>query len=178
MKVLKKILLGLGILLAIPLIVALFMKKDYAIEREITINKSKQEVFDYIKLLKNQNNYSTWNTMDPAMKQTYTGTDGTVGFISAWESEMMGNGEQEIKKIVEGDRVDTELRFKGMMGSTAPAYMTTEAVSDSVTKVTWAMSGKMHYPMNFMQVFMSMEDMIGTEYQKSLETLKSVLEQQ
>lgn len=38
------------------------------------------------------------------------------------------------------------------------------------------MSGHMHYPMNFMQVFMSMDEMIGTEYQKSLITLKGILE--
>ncbi len=178
MKILKKILLALGILIAIPLIVALFMSRDYKAEREITINKPKQEVFDYVKYLKNQNNYSTWNMMDPKMKQSYRGTDGTVGFVSAWESDMMGNGEQEIKKITEGERIDAELRFKGMFSSTSPAFMTTEAVNDSVTKVKMAMSGNMAYPLNFMQVFMSMEEMIGTEYEKSLMNLKGILEKQ
>jgi hypothetical protein len=176
MKILKKILLALAIIIAIPLIIALFVKKDYLVEREITINKPKQEVFDYVKFLKNQNNYSTWNRMDPNIKQTYRGTDGTVGFVAAWESNMVGNGEQEIKKITEGERIDTELRFTGMFGSVSPAYMSTEAVSDTQTKVKWAMSGRMAYPLNFMQVFMSMEDMIGTEYQKSLTTLKEILE--
>lgn len=116
--------------------------------------------------------------MDPKMKQSFTGTDGTVGFVSAWESDMLGNGEQEIKKITEGERIDSELRFKGFFGSTSPAYMSTEAVSDSVTKVKWVMEGNMSYPMNFMQVFMSMEDMIGTEYEKSLQNLKGILEKQ
>ena len=101
MKMLMKILIASAILIAIPLIVALFVKKDYAVEREITINKPKQEVFDYVKLLKNQDNYSIWATMDPNMKKTYRGTDGTVGFVSAWESKVdsVGVGEQEIKKI-------------------------------------------------------------------------------
>ncbi len=49
-------------------------------------------------------------------------------------------------------------------------------LSDSTTQVTWAMSGEMSYPMNFMGLFMSMDDMIGAEYQKSLEQLKGVLE--
>lgn len=178
MKILKKVLIALGILIAIPLVLALFMSSSYSLEREITINKPKQEVFDYVKFLKNQNNYSTWNLMDPKMKQSYRGTDGTVGFVSAWESEMMGNGEQEIKKITEGDRIDGELRFKGMFASTSPVYMTTEAVSDSTTKVKWGMQGNMAYPINFMQVFMSMEKMIGTEYEKSLVNLKTILEKQ
>jgi hypothetical protein len=178
MKILKKILIVLGVLLAIPLIGGLFMSKTYKIDKEISINQPKQVVFDYVKYLKNQNNYSTWNMMDPKMKQSFTGTDGTVGFVSAWESDMLGNGEQEIKKITEGERIDSELRFKGFFGSTSPAYMSTEAVSDSVTKVKWVMEGNMSYPMNFMQVFMSMEDMIGTEYEKSLQNLKGILEKQ
>lgn len=178
MKILKKILIGLGVLLALPLIIALFMGKDYQLEREITIHKPKQVVFDYIKYLKNQNNYSTWNLMDPKMKQTYTGTDGAVGFVSAWESDKMGIGEQEIKKIDEGNRIDGELRFKGTFASVAPVYMTTVAVNDSVTQVKWGMSGSMAYPMNFMQVFMSMDKMIGTEYEKSLQNLKTILEKQ
>lgn len=176
MNILKKILIGLGILIAIPLIVALFMSSDYSVKREITINQPKQVVFDYIKYLKNQNNFSTFATADPNMKTSYQGTDGEVGFVSAWESDMMGNGEQVITKITDGARFDTELHFKGMFGSTAPAYILTETVSDSTTKVTWAMSGKMVYPLNFMQVFMSMDDVIGTEYGKSLVILKGILE--
>lgn len=178
MKILKKVLAALGILIALILIAALFMKKDYALEREITINKPRQEVFDYVKYLKNQNYFSTWNMVDPKMKQTFTGTDGAPGFISAWESDMLGNGEQEIKKIVEGERFETELRFKGLFASVAPAYITTESVSDTQTKVKWGMSGHMAYPINFMQVFVSMDEMIGTEYAKSLVNLKGILEKQ
>ncbi len=103
MKILKTILIAVGILIAVPLIVSLFVKKDYEVEREITIDKPKEDVFDYVKFLKNQDNYSKWATMDPDMKKTYRGTDGTVGFISAWESNNkdVGKGEQEIKKITE-----------------------------------------------------------------------------
>src|ERR1700757_4744620 len=96
MKILKRILIVIAVLIAIPLIVALFTKKDYAIEREVVINKPKQDVFNYIKMLKNQPNYSKWAMDDPNAKMTFTGTDGTVGFISAWESNKVGKGEQQI----------------------------------------------------------------------------------
>jgi hypothetical protein len=176
MKLLKKILIGLGILIAIPLIAALFMEKDFAITRNIVIHQPKQVVFDYLKLIKNQENFSTWTMMDPKMKMSYTGTDGMPGATAIWESETMGNGEQEIKSLREGERIDTEIRFKGMFPSISPAYFTTEAIDSTQTKVTWAMQGSMHYPMNFLTLFMSMEDMIGKEYQTSLENLKKVLE--
>lgn len=178
MKILKNVLLVVLVLLAIPLIGALFVSRHYALEREVTIRQPKQVVFDYIKYLKNQNHFSTWVMMDPNIQQSYRGTDGQPGFVSAWESKVVGNGEQEIKKIVEGERIDVELRFKGMFGSTSPGYMSAEAVSDTDTKVRWGMSGEMAYPLNFMQVFMSMDKMIGTEYEKSLGNLKNILEKQ
>jgi len=65
MKILKiALLLFLGII-ALALISAAFLEKEYAVEREIVINKPKAEVFNYVKMLKNQENYSLWATMDP-----------------------------------------------------------------------------------------------------------------
>ena len=43
------------------------------------VNKPKQQVFDYVKLIKNQEQYSVWVMKDPNIKIVYTGTDGTVG---------------------------------------------------------------------------------------------------
>jgi uncharacterized protein YndB with AHSA1/START domain len=178
MKILKTILIAVGVLIAIPLIVALFVKKDYEVEREITIDKPKEEVFDYVKFLKNQDNYSKWATMDPDMKKTYSGTDGTVGFVSAWDSDNkdVGKGEQEIKKITEGERIDFELRFFEPFESTEPAYMTTESVSGNQTKVKWGFNGHMDYPMNIMMLFMDFEKIIGDDLDTGLKNLKSVLE--
>lgn len=175
---LKKILFIILVLIAIPLVVALFLPKDYSVEREIIINKPKQEVFEYVKYLKNQDNYSKWASMDPNMKKTYSGTDGTVGFVSAWESENddVGSGEQEIIKIQEGERIDFELRFKEPFESTSPAFMTTESVAENKTKVTWGFSGHMNYPMNLMMLFMDFEKMIGDDLESGLSNLKSEME--
>jgi hypothetical protein len=178
MKILKGILFTILGITAIALITALFVKKEYAVEREVTINKPKQEVFEYIKYLKNQDSYSVWANMDPQMKKEYKGTDGTVGFVSAWDSEKsdVGKGEQEIKKITEGERIDFELRFIKPFESTEPAYMITESVSDNQTKVKWGFSGEMKYPMNLMLLFMNMEEMVGKDLATGLQNLKTKLE--
>ena len=179
MKILKRILIVIAILIALPLLVALFVKKDYSVERQITINKPSYEVFEYIKSLQNQDNFSKWGSMDPNMKQTYSGTDGTVGFISAWESEdrNVGKGEQEIVAIVEGKRIDYELRFIEPFESTSYAYMTTDEVSENETLVKWGFDGRMNYPMNLMLLFMNFEEMIGEDLQHGLENLKVILEE-
>ena len=178
MKILKKVLIALAVIIAIPLVIALFVKKEYAVEREININKPNTEVFEYIKYLKNQDNYSKWATMDPNMKKDSRGTDGQVGFVSTWDSEIedVGKGEQEIVKITEGKRIDFELRFIKPFEANEPAYMTTEAVSEQETKVKWGFSGKMPYPMNIMMLFMDMEEMIGADLEEGLKNLKVVLE--
>lgn len=180
MGILKKIFGIVAILIATALITALFVKKDYAVEREITINKPKQEVFDYIKHLKNQDNYSKWAMIDPEMKKTYRGTDGTVGFVSAWDSDNkeVGTGEQEIKKITEGDRIDFELRFIKPFEATEAAYMTTEEVSENQTQVKWGFNGHMNYPMNLMLLWIDFEKMIGGDLETGLSKLKIELEKQ
>ena len=180
MKLLKRIAIGLLILILIPLITALFVKKDYAIEREVVINRPKEEVFAYVKYLKNQDNFSVWAALDPQMKKSYRGTDGTPGFVSAWESDKddVGKGEQEIKAIKEGERLDFELRFMEPMEAKDDAYMTTEAVSPTQTRVKWGFSGRMNYPMNFMLLCMNMEDMVGNDLEKGLVKLKTNLEAQ
>jgi hypothetical protein len=174
MKILKKILLVVLIIIAIPFIIALFVKNEYSVEQEQVINKPKAEVFDYVKLLKNQDKYNKWVMMDPKVRREYKGTDGTVGFITTWDSDEVGKGAQEITKIAEGDRIDSELRFEEPMKSTGSTYMTTEAITPTQTKVKWVMHGTSSYPMNFMNLFVPA--MLGKDLQTSLTTLKGVLE--
>lgn len=180
MKALKKILIGLVALIALVLIIALFVKKEFGAEVEVVINKPKQEVFDYVKYLKNQNEYSVWAKMDPGMKKEFRGTDGTEGFVSAWDSDNkdVGKGEQEIKKITGQDRIDYEIRFIKPFESTSNSYMSVEAAGENQTKVKWAFSGSMAYPFNVMRLFMDMEKAISGDLQTGLNNLKGILEQQ
>ena len=178
MKILKKILIAIAAIIAIALITALFVKKEYAIERTISINQPKEAVFNYIKYLKNQDNYSKWAMMDPNMKKNYTGTDGTIGFISAWESDNkhVGKGEQEIIKITDGERMDVKLRFKTPYEAENDAYFITEALSANETKVTWGFTGAFPSPMNLMGVFMNMDKEVGGDFETGLANLKKLLE--
>lgn len=175
MKLVKKILIVILILIAIPLIIALFVQKEYAVEREITINKPQHQVFNYVKYLKNQDNYSKWVRLDPNMKKDFRGKDGNVGFVYAWDgNHEAGKGEQEIKNIIEGERVDIEIRFIRPFEGLATAPIITEPVSENQTRVKWALKGRSAYPMNFMNLFI--DNMLGTDLETSLTTLKGVLE--
>ena len=54
MKILVTILLILAAIIILLLIVAMLIKKDFSLEKQVVINKPKQEVFDYLKMIKNQ----------------------------------------------------------------------------------------------------------------------------
>ncbi len=178
MKILKRVALTLVVLVALLLLAALFVERDYAVERVIVINKPKQEVFDYIKFVKNQDHFSKWNMMDPKMVKTYKGVDGQVGFVYSWNSKNkdLGIGSQEISKIVEGERLETKLHFIEPMDSEDDAYFATEAIDSSSTKVRWGFKGELPYPFNILRLTMDLDKMIGADLETGLSNLKTVLE--
>lgn len=180
MKILLIIILIIVAIVAILLIIALFVKRNYSIDREIIVNKPKRDVFNYIKYLKNQNHYSKWAMMDPNMIKTFTGTDGTVGFKSAWDSnnKNVGKGEQEIKMITEGDRISYLIHFIRPFAGIAESYMSTIATTMTQTKIKWEFQSKMNYPMNIMLLFMDMNKMVGNDLETGLNNLKKILEKQ
>lgn len=165
-------------LIVLVLIIAAFTKKDYSVERTVIVEKSKEETFDFLKSLRNQDSFSKWAGLDPNMKKEYIGTDGTVGFISKWESDhkQVGHGEQEIKKLIEGERIESELRFLKPFRGIAHAYMTTTALSPNETTVVWGFNSRMIYPMNILLVFMNMEKMIGDDFSLGLDNMKKLVE--
>ncbi|EKJ86823.1 polyketide cyclase/dehydrase/lipid transport protein [Leptospira meyeri] len=175
----RKISIGIIGIIAIPLIVALFLPTGYQVERSIDINKPASDVFAYIRMLKNQDNYSVWAKKDPSMKKIYTGQDGAVGFISRWESldKEVGNGEQEIKMInADALEMQTELRFIEPFEGTERSYMKVSSLDQKKSKVIWGFDGSMPYPSNLICLFMNFEELIGKDFEEGLSNLKVVLE--
>src|SRR5690606_17668915 len=151
MRILKYILITIVSIIALALILAIFAPKEFDSRQEIVINRSKTEVFDYLKYVKNQDNYGVWQLSDPHMDKQYEGTDGTVGFKYSWNSEVVGKGSQTIKLIDEGNRIETVLDFG--FGEPAISFFTTEEPALGQTKVTWGIKGKTPYPFNLMNLF-------------------------
>lgn len=175
---LKKVLVVLAALLAIPLLAALFMKQDYQVEARVQINQPVLLVFDYVRFVSNQQNFSVWAALDPNMQTASRGVDGTPGFVASWHSENpdVGTGEQEIITITEGQRIELELRFYEPFTAVSPAYLQTEAINDNQTLVSWGFAGHMPYPMNLMLLFIDVESMIAADLQQGLDNLKLILE--
>ena len=175
MNIIITILLVVAGIIALLLIIALFMKRKHYVNREIIINAPLQKVFDYLKLLKNQDEFNKNAMAAPDRKREFKGTDGTVGYIYAWSGDKnAGVGEKEIKNIVDGKRIETEIRFVKPMTATASIIMETESLSDNQTKVIWSNAGTLKYPINIMIPMMKKH--VVKDMDSSLSTLKNILE--
>ena len=169
------ILLVLAGIIALLLIIGLFMKKEHYVKREIVINAPRQKVFDYIKLLKNQDIFNIHAMVDADRIREFKGTDGTVGYVYSWKGDRKaGEGEKEIKNIIEGKKVEAEIRFVKPMKVSATIVLETESLSDNQTKVSWSNSGTLKYPINIMIPMMEKNVVKGMD--ESLLNLKSILE--
>lgn len=176
MTTLYTILILLISLVALFLLIAALTKKDFMLEKKILIHKPQEEVFNYLRQLKNQENYSVWVMKDPNIKIQYGGIDGTVGATSAWQSEdkNVGIGDQEIIRVHAPASFEVIIRFKKPFEGTNHALTTVTALTADQSQVTTQFKGTSKFPMNIMNLFM--DRLIGQDMQKNLERVKTNLE--
>lgn len=172
---LKKILLiGMIVfssIVILPFLIAMFVPTEFNSERSIVIDRPQEEVFEYVRYVRNQDHFGVWQLGDPHLQASEEGVDGTVGYTYTWDGEKSGKGSQRITAIDSPSRVDMELDFH--VGEPVRAFFITEAISPSRTKVTWGMQGETPYPWNAMNLFFD----VGKDFEKGLENLKAILEE-
>ncbi len=167
----------IGGIIALIIILAVIAPKNYDVSRSTTIARPRSEVFNYLRSLKNQSEWSPWEKKDPDMKKQFEGTDGEVGAISKWQGNKdVGEGEQEIIRIVDGEALETKLRFFKPWKSESDAYIRTTDSEDGGTLVTWGFAGKNKFPFSIMMLFMNMDKSVGKDFEEGLGMLKTRLE--
>lgn len=159
-----------------PYVVGLFLPRRYAVTREVVVAKPAREVFDFMKLLKNQERYSTYAQADPAMKIEYRGTDGMPGAVAAWDSNdrNVGKSEQEIKAIEDGRKIEIEIRFERPFQAVDPLVTEVEAIDANTTRIRSTYRSKIRYPYNLLVWWVMAK--VRENMQVSLENAKAVLE--
>jgi len=165
----------LAIAIIILFLLALFMRKNHFASTEITINTPSEKVFDFVRLLKNQEKFNKYAAKDQNRIVTETGIDGTVGYIFTWSGDRSaGKGEKEILTIDEGKEITSEIRFEKPMKTSATIVMKTIALGNNQTKVIWSNAGELPIPFNVMIPFF--EKNFTKDMNESLQKLKSILE--
>lgn len=174
MKALKIILYIVLALAGLWVLLGIFAKKNYHIERNVEINAPHEIVFEQVRFFKNFKNWSPWHVYDPDMKTEITGTDGEAGAVYAWSgNDKVGTGTQILKSVTPG-RLDYEVNFSEWGKS--PAYFILEE-KDKNTSVTWAMDMYVPFPWNAFAMLTDVNAFVGKDFENGLTNLKRVCEQ-
>ncbi len=176
MTLMKKILIALAVLAAVIAVAGLLLPKEMRIERDIVVAKPKTAVFASIRSIRANQAWNPWLKLDPNVVTTYQGADGTVGSMAAWKgNDKVGEGEQQITEIVEGEKIVSELRFKKPMTGTAVTWLATEDAGDGRTRVRWGFVSEAKFPQNVFCALMGKAFMTKT-FDSGLADLKMLME--
>lgn len=152
------------------------MAKTYVVERSKTINASAEKLFAQVANLRNWSGWSPWDKRDLKMTKTYEGEDGTVGSSYGWlGNNKVGQGTMTIAKLEAPSAVTIDLNFVKPFKSQSSSRLTLMPEGKG-TRVTWTMTGQHNWMSKIMRIFMSMDKMIGKDFEEGLNNLKTLSE--
>jgi hypothetical protein len=108
---LKKILIGLGGLIALLIIVAFFLPGKTEVSKSATINAPDSVLFAEINSLERWQTWQYWNTLDDKIIITYGDKKEGQGANYSWDGPKMGKGTITITESVPNRSVATDLLF-------------------------------------------------------------------
>lgn len=172
----KSIIMVLVVIVAAILAYAATKPDNFRVQRAASIKAPPDKIFALINDFHKWGGWSPWEKLDPEMKRTHSGAAEGKGAVYAWEgSGKVGAGRMEIMESSPPSRIAIKLDFiKPVEGHNTAEY-TLEAKGDS-TDVTWAMYGPVPFISKVMQVFVSMDSMIGKDFETGLANMKSMAE--
>jgi len=172
----KKILIGLAVVLVVLVVIIALQPSHYRVERSATMNAPAAVVFAQVNDFHKWNAWSPWAKIDPAMKQTFEGAPAGTGAVYAWAGNKdVGEGRMTITDSHPSDLIKIKLEFIKPFAATNATDFTFKPQGDQ-TAVTWTMSGDNNFIGKTFSLFMNMDKMIGGDFEKGLAQMKSVAE--
>lgn len=167
-----------GLVLAVIglLAFASFQPNSFRYERQTEIAAAPEKVFQHVADFHQWPAWSPWEKLDLQMKKNYSGSPSGKGAIYEWDgNNKVGQGRMEIMEVSPPAKIIIKLDFFRPF----KAQNTTEFHFQKViagTKVTWAMFGQNLFMGKVFGLFMSMDKLIGKDFEKGLAALKEVVE--
>ncbi|MFM2120078.1 MAG: hypothetical protein RL722_1546 [Pseudomonadota bacterium] len=178
----KKIALGLAGLILIVLVVAAFRPDHFEVRRSVLVRADPVRIYPYLADFHRWQAWSPWEHLDPAMKRTFEGPGEGRGAVYAWAgNDQVGQGRMEIRQADPPAtdklqaRLEIQLDFMEPMASRNTTVFDLKGGSDG-TDVIWTMSGPAPYVTRLMTLFVSMDRMIGKDFEAGLLKLRTAVE--
>ncbi len=148
----------------------------YTVERSITVNAPSHRVHGLVNDFHHWTAWSPWEGLDPALQRSYSGPDQGIGAHYVWSgNRKAGSGSMEITGSTP-EAVEVVVSFLKPFKATNLSTFHLEP-SGSGTMVRWVMTGQQKGMMAVFGRFVSMDRMIGPDFEKGLSRLKAVAEE-
>lgn len=173
---LTNVLLVLVAVVAGVLIYAAMRPDTFRVERHITINRPAADIFTLLEDFHVWRRWSPWEDLDPALRRTFKGPDRGKGAIYEWEGNgKVGKGHMEITRTEVPTHLTIDLSFVRPFKAENVAAFDLEPLGTS-TEVSWAIYGPLPFPSKVMSLFVSMDKLLGKDFEKGLARLKAAAE--
>ena len=175
-SILKKT--GIALVVVVLLLVGLvaMQPEDFRVTRSAVIAAPSGVVFAQVNDFHNWDAWSPWAKLDPACKNTFDGAASGTGAQFAWAgNEKVGEGRMAIIESHPNDLIRIKLDFIKPFEGTSTTEFTFKPQGDATT-VMWSMYGKHSFMEKAFCLFMSMDKMVGGDFEKGLASMKAVAE--
>jgi uncharacterized protein YndB with AHSA1/START domain len=174
MRVLIRIIVGLGLSLAILLGIGFLLPRQYTVERSIEIAAPPARIFPLLEDPRAWTKWTVWQQRDPQMKLSYRGPEKGQGAGWSWDSKTEGKGSMEFTRVEAPRLLEYRLTFPEFNMSSIGRLELTPAGSN--TKVTWTNAGDLGGNPIRRYFGLVMDSMVGKDFRGGLENLKAVVE--
>jgi uncharacterized protein YndB with AHSA1/START domain len=172
---LKTIALAVLAIIVVILGMAAMKPATFSVKRTVTIKAPPEKIAPLLTDFHQWASWSPWEHLDPAMKRTFSGAPAGKGSIYEWEGNKgVGKGRMEVLDASPSKTV-IKLDFLQPFESHNTTEFTLVPQGD-VTHVSWDMTGPMPFISKIMSVFVSMDAMIGKDFEKGLANMKAAAE--
>ncbi|MCB1278427.1 SRPBCC family protein [Prosthecobacter sp.] len=165
----KKLLIGLVVLVVAILAAALLKSPDFRVERSLVIAAPAEKIFPWFDSHKKFNEFNPWLKMDPDAKVEYTGPESGVGAASTWDGKLTGKGKATTTESRPNELIRLRMDWMEPMEGVSTVDYTFAPEGGGKTKVTWAMYGTNEGLLaKVMSLVFNCESMCGPEFKKGL----------
>ena len=172
----KNIVIVVVVLIAGLLGYAATRPDTFSVQRTTTVHAPADKVFALVNDFHRWGEWSPWEKLDPEMKRTFGGAAAGPGSVYEWTgNSKVGAGRMEILTAAPAAKVDIKLDFiKPFEGHNITEFTLTPQGEN--TQVDWVMHGPAPFVSKLMGVFVSMDSMIGKDFEAGLANMKSAAE--
>jgi hypothetical protein len=171
-----KILAIVVVIIIVLVVIVVLQPGDFRVARSTLVSAPPTAVFAQVNDFHKWNAWNPWGKVDPSMKQTYEGAPAGPGAVYTWTgNKEVGAGRMTITDSRPSDLIRVKLEFFKPFAATNTAEFTFVPEGNQ-TRVTWSMFGEKNFMAKAVHLVMSMDKMIGGQFEKGLADMKTAAE--